>query len=119
MLTELGETYKENCNQPQELTRLSGILATLVHVFKTGHRDDLMPRVDSVFTNVLKSQINDKFCAKSSVSKKARVNLAHRIGCIFLKPRVAKWRYQRGSRSLAANLASSGILASAPKEGGQ
>lgn len=25
-------------------------------------------------------------------------------GLIFLKPRVASWRYQRGSRSLAANL---------------
>ena len=26
------------------------------------------------------------------------------VGLIFLKPRVAAWRYQRGSRSLAANL---------------
>jgi hypothetical protein len=25
-------------------------------------------------------------------------------GLVFLKPRVASWRYQRGSRSLAANL---------------
>ena len=30
---------------------------------------------------------------------------------IFLKPKVAKWRYQRGSRSLAANLGG-GIIAS-------
>lgn len=51
---------------------------------------------------------------KSSVIKKARVNLAQRIGCIFLKPKVAKWRYQRGSRSLAHNLtgATSGIISS-------
>ena len=41
---------------------------------------------------------------KSLVIKKARVNLAQRIGCIFLKQKVAKWRYQRGSRSLAMNL---------------
>lgn len=27
-------------------------------------------------------------------------------GLIFLKPRIASWRYQRGSRSLAANLIS-------------
>lgn len=26
------------------------------------------------------------------------------LGLIFLKPRVASWRYQRGSRSLLANL---------------
>jgi len=47
---------------------------------------------------------------KSSFIKKARVNLAQRIGMIFLKPKVAKWRYSRGSRSLASNLG--GILTS-------
>lgn len=26
------------------------------------------------------------------------------MGCIFLKPRVNKWRYQRGNRSLLHNL---------------
>ena len=49
---------------------------------------------------------------KSAQIKKALVNLAQRIGCIFLKPKVAKWRYQRGSRSLASNLSASGIIAS-------
>lgn len=36
--------------------------------------------------------------------RKSRVKLAQRIGCIFLKPKVAKWRYQRGFRSLVENL---------------
>lgn len=30
--------------------------------------------------------------------------IIQRIGMTFLPPRVASWRYQRGSRSLAANL---------------
>ncbi len=29
-----------------------------------------------------------------------------------MKPRVAKWRYQRGARSLAANLGTHGIISS-------
>ncbi len=30
--------------------------------------------------------------------------MTYSIGLVFLKPRVAPWRYQRGSRSLASNL---------------
>jgi len=67
-----------------------------------------------VFDSVLKQEITNNFMKKSLVIKKARVNLAQRIGCIFLKPKIAKWRYQRGSRSLAMNLsgATSGIITS-------
>lgn len=38
---------------------------------------------------------------KSTIIRKNKVKLAQRIGCIFLKPKVAKWRYQRGSRTLS------------------
>lgn len=34
--------------------------------------------------------------------------LIQRIGMIFLPPRVASWRYQRGQRSLVNNLAGKG-----------
>jgi len=37
--------------------------------------------------------------------------MAQRIGCIFLKPKLAAWRYQRGHRSLTQNLANSGVAA--------
>jgi hypothetical protein len=57
-----------------------------------------------VFEKVISPQIKNKFNAKSTVLKKAKANLAQRLGCTFLKPKVAKWRYSRGSRSLAANL---------------
>jgi len=81
----------------------------LVQIFKTGHRNELISRIKIVFDNVLKPEITNEFLKKSSFVKKARVNLAQRIGMIFLKPKLAKWRYSRGSRSLATNLMSSNI----------
>uniref|UniRef100_A0A2I3GIF3 Tubulin-specific chaperone D n=1 Tax=Nomascus leucogenys TaxID=61853 RepID=A0A2I3GIF3_NOMLE len=36
--------------------------------------------------------------------RKLGVKLVQRLGLTFLKPKVAAWRYQRGCRSLAANL---------------
>ena len=87
------------------------MLQTLVEVFKTGHRDDLVTRVDAVFNLVLKTVLTNKFTKKSSHIKKGKVNLAQRIGCIMLRPKLAPWRYQRGHRSLTQNLASSGVAA--------
>jgi len=80
---------------------VSGILQTLVEIFKIGHREDFLSMIDIVFDSVIKSTITNKFMAKSSVIRKNTVKLAQRLGCIFLKPRVAAWRYQRGSRTLS------------------
>ncbi|XP_046638858.1 tubulin-specific chaperone D-like [Daphnia pulicaria] len=63
-----------------------GVLSTLAGVFKHGQREQMMEHAHAVLL------------------KKPLVKLTQRIGLIFLKPRVASWRYQRGSRSLAANL---------------
>lgn len=79
---------------------VSGTLQTLVEIFKVGHREDLLARIDSVFDPILKAEIKNKFMKKSTIIRKFKVKLAQRIGQIFLKPKVTKWRYQRGSRSL-------------------
>jgi len=83
----------------------------LTEVFKAGHREDLLSRVDLVFDPILKGEIKNKFMSKSSNLRKLRVQLAQRIGCIFLKPKVVKWRYQRGFRSLQQNLSQSASVA--------
>ena len=112
LLDYLVAQYSENINQTGKQLLVSGILVTLVQIFKIGHRDDLLSRASKVLDAILKTQSDNPQMQKSSFIKKARVNLAQRIGCIFLKPRVAKWRYQRGSRSLASNLSQAGILTS-------
>ena len=92
--------------------RTAGILQTLVEIFKIGHRDDFLSRIPLVFEPMVESQITNKFMSKSSNIRKNKVKLAQRIGCIFLKPRVAAWRYQRGSRTLS-HLMSQNVQATA------
>uniref|UniRef100_A0A8C2ZQL7 Tubulin-specific chaperone D n=1 Tax=Cyclopterus lumpus TaxID=8103 RepID=A0A8C2ZQL7_CYCLU len=45
--------------------------------------------------------------SSQAMLRKLGVKLIQRLGLTFLKPRLAIWRYQRGSRSLAANLSMS------------
>uniref|UniRef100_A0A8C1N4H6 Tubulin-specific chaperone D n=1 Tax=Cyprinus carpio TaxID=7962 RepID=A0A8C1N4H6_CYPCA len=58
--------------------------------------------------------LNQKRIAESNQAtlRKLGVKVVQRLGLTFLKPRLAKWRYQRGSRSLAVNLAQSSVTGS-------
>jgi hypothetical protein len=96
----LADGYSKAKDDGTQMFPVSGILQTLTEIFKTGHREDLLSRVDIVFDVVLRTEITNKFMARSTNLRKSRVQLAQRIGCIFLKPKVVKWRYQRGFRSL-------------------
>ena len=75
-LQGITEQYTQVQDDPKLIVAVGGVLQTLVEVFKTGHRDDLLTRVDIVFDPILKSTQNNKFMQKSSNLKKARVNLA-------------------------------------------
>jgi hypothetical protein len=93
ILKEFACQFDEMREDPTKLQSSTGIVLTLVEIFKTGHRDDLLSRVDLIFKPILEVPVKNKFISKSTILKKAKTNLAQRIGCIFLKPRVAKWRY--------------------------
>ena len=99
-LKEMAKLYVESKEDTSQMFRVSGILQTLVEIFKIGHREDFLGMIDILFEPILQSEVKNKFMAKSTIIRKNRVKLAQRIGCIFLKPRVAAWRYQRGSRTL-------------------
>ena len=109
VLNFLSEEYTRSKDDGTQMFLVSGVLQTLTEIFKTGHREDLLPRVDTVFDPILKGTVTNKFMAKSTNLRKSRVQLAQRIGCIFLKPKIVKWRYQRGFRSLQENLSTGGV----------
>uniref|UniRef100_A0A3Q3WQ25 Tubulin-specific chaperone D n=1 Tax=Mola mola TaxID=94237 RepID=A0A3Q3WQ25_MOLML len=83
---------------------LDGALQSLAKLFKHGKRDDLLQYAPTIVQCLEKKQLSE---SSQATLRKLCVKLIQRLGLTFLKPRLASWRYQRGSRSLAANLSMS------------
>jgi len=102
-----------------------GVIQTLATIFKTGSRSNLMERhlrcVEMLWEQAIlvaekaqPQQSSDGFGSSDSsgggssggvlVLRKLLVKLFARVGCSYLPPKIASWRYQRGRRSLLENL---------------
>lgn len=79
----------------------SGTLRVLSLLFKHGKREDLLK-----YAPVVKKKVEElkKKETNNTLLRKSVIKVIQRLGLTFLKNRVAAWRYQRGSRSLADNL---------------
>lgn len=83
---------------------LAGVMTCLCFIFKHGKREDVVcmaPRVLERLTDCSHAVLAD------TQLRKLHVKLVQWLGVTFLPPRVAKWRYQRGGRSLEQALAAS------------
>ncbi|XP_063817074.1 tubulin-specific chaperone D [Pseudophryne corroboree] len=80
---------------------MDGILQALAQLFKHGKREDCLPYAATVLDTLDNCKLRD---SNHTVLRKLGVKLVQRLGLTFLKTKVAKWRYERGSRCLAANL---------------
>lgn len=78
-----------------------GQLAAITSILKHGKREDLLPYAEMLLTWTLGSNYKTM---GDFLRHKYFVKIIQRLGLVFLKPRLACWRYQRGSRSLTANL---------------
>jgi hypothetical protein len=92
--------YLEN---PREIMRTMGVLQTLVTIVKisTSERDTLLRLVGPLQATMMKiteQKPNNIFL------RKYLVKWWTRTGALYMPPRVAAWRYQRGRRSLQENL---------------
>jgi len=80
---------------------ISGGLAALAAVVKHSKREDLLKFAPNILGRLIKSSLRDH-C--NTFIRKLYLKLVQRLGLIFLKSKVAAWRYKRGSRSLTINL---------------
>lgn len=79
-----------------------GKLAAISSILKHGKREDLLVHAPKILTWMLTGDYKSN---NDFLKNKYFVKIIQRLGLVFLKPRLAKWRYQRGSRSLTAKLA--------------
>ncbi|KAM3598938.1 uncharacterized protein V6R79_024426 [Siganus canaliculatus] len=100
-LTSISQTSDQSV---REAMVLDGALQSLAKLFKHGKREDFLQYAPTVLQCLEKKQLTESSYA---MLRKLNVKLIQRLGLTFLKPRLASWRYQRGNRSLAANLSAS------------
>ncbi|NXP81874.1 TBCD protein, partial [Ramphastos sulfuratus] len=84
---------------------INGMLQALAQLFKHGKREDCLPYAPTVLECLDNCRLSE---SNQMVLRKLGMKLVQRLGLTFVKPKVAKWRYQRGCRSLAANLQAQG-----------
>ncbi|XP_072299328.1 tubulin-specific chaperone D [Eucyclogobius newberryi] len=97
-LTTLSQTNDQSMT---DIMVLDGILQSLAKLFKHGKRNDFLQYVPTVLQCLEQKHLSG---SNQATLRRLEIKLTQRLGLTFLKPRLASWRYQRGSRSLAANL---------------
>ncbi|XP_010728726.3 tubulin-specific chaperone D [Larimichthys crocea] len=100
-LTTVSQTSDQSM---RDIMMLDGALQSLAKLFKHGKRDDLLQYAPTVLQCLEQKHLSE---SSQATLRKLGVKLIQRLGLTFLKPRLAAWRYQRGNRSLAANLSMS------------
>uniref|UniRef100_A0A1I7ZMN7 Tubulin-specific chaperone D n=1 Tax=Steinernema glaseri TaxID=37863 RepID=A0A1I7ZMN7_9BILA len=83
---------------------LCGRLILLSAILKSAQRTDVVVYAPKMFEAI---QQFAELKSSNNVVNHLVAKLYQRIGLLYLKPKVAKWRYSRGYRSIADNLSAS------------
>ncbi|KAL3803856.1 hypothetical protein HJC23_004018 [Cyclotella cryptica] len=110
--TNISSTMLPMSSNPPSVFLIMGILQTLAAIFKSGHRSNLLStqqKLNGIELLWEQCILVAEGSIGSMLLRKLLVKLFARIGCAYLPPRVAAWRYHRGRRSLLENLMNSGV----------
>ena len=99
--TFLDWCVKSLCDTSGSEADLTGAMMALCAINKHAKREDVLKYSSLLLKKLQESKIKEH---KNTLLRKYGLKLVQRLGLIFLKAKVASWRYQRGSRSLALNL---------------
>ncbi|KAI8340643.1 tubulin folding cofactor D C terminal-domain-containing protein [Chlamydoabsidia padenii] len=97
------EWSKETLKNGADVFETAGILSSLCILYRLAPRKILLPTLDDSILPLLSMPFFLQY-DNNSLIRKLRMKLTQRIGLCYLKPKLASWRYQRGSRSLRNNL---------------
>lgn len=89
--------------QKEEIYIRYGTLLTISAILKHGKREDLLPYASKILNWILEQDFKD---SQDFLKSKYYIKIVQRLGLVFMPPKIAHWRYNRGSRSLQENLAS-------------
>lgn len=81
-----------------------GSLLAIAAILKHGKREDLLPYAPKILNWMLEQDFSGK--SSDFLKNKYYIKIIQRLGLVFMPPKIAAWRYNRGSRSLQANLTS-------------
>lgn len=95
-------SFIDEAKKSGDSIKLLGTLKCIASIYKYGKREDLL-----MYTlPTLKHTIEHDLLVSSQLSlvRKFYIKIIQRVGITFFKLKVAKWRYERGSRTLMTNV---------------
>lgn len=90
--------YLQENKKSENHTKLLGILKCIANIYKHGKREDLLKYTLPTLKHLI--ELDLLTTSSLSVIRKFHIKIIQRIGVTFFKAKIAKWRYQRGSRVL-------------------
>ena len=94
--------FLEEANRKGENIKLLGTLKCIASIYKYGKREDLLKYTLPTLEQLIKHDL--LATSQLSVVRKFHNKIVQRIGITFFKFKIAKWRYERGSRILMNNV---------------
>lgn len=91
-------THLHTTNKNKENIALLGVLKCLSSIYKYGKREDLLKYTLPTLQHIIEEDL--LVSSQLAVIRKFCIKIVQRVGITFFKAKVAKWRYQRGSRIL-------------------